>query len=138
MAEHTIATISGLREQIKANAAVLFPDVTTYYSSIQPHLPHIPAAVWFEIVALEFTKTTDDGVVTLHQASLAHRHYNRYTQDAVGKAGESVVVALENLLSLTANALSTRMATLCPNEGVKWQAVGGGLLNEQWVGHPIF
>ncbi|KAK5678902.1 hypothetical protein LTS10_008557 [Elasticomyces elasticus] len=129
MAQDAETTIRGLREQIKANATVLFPDclIPWQKQTATPSMYPISSLLSFEIVVL---KLADDSDMSQYDASLAHQYLSRYERDAIGAVSVSIIGALQSLLDITGRALTMRMANAFIRDVDKeWKAIGGGVVN---------
>ncbi|KAK5743514.1 hypothetical protein LTR17_002689 [Elasticomyces elasticus] len=135
MDEMTASSISGLREQIKANAVLLFPSLVAKYRKLDLTKPcvHIPATDAFEIVAIVGHSSND-----LWQASLTYT-----TEHGVGRAAKSDLAkslgeALQNLLDGTARALYEQHMKgevfTSGNAGSDWLSYGNGNIDQGLIG----
>ncbi|KAK4545100.1 hypothetical protein LTR36_003651 [Oleoguttula mirabilis] len=137
-----MASISGLREQIKANAVHLFPSIVgphiTQHSGSNTYL-YIPPSTAFDIALVNVTisrvsRISDETPESYlgYQAYLTYQTPAGCKRAAQGEAAESVEGALESLLRTTGRALAGNMMDVFKGEGFgNWREYGGGFVDEE-------
>ncbi|KAK5115732.1 hypothetical protein LTR62_000821 [Meristemomyces frigidus] len=156
MAESEPASISGLREQIKANATHLFPAITeTYTASHQASNTylHIPPTTAFEVLLLTVAIVTPSNAETggslskkrsasaIEQQTSKTKNFQAWLtystpagtkRGAQGTAAGSVVEALESLLEVTGRALAAKSLAVLNGESIgRWRPYGEGFVDDE-------
>ncbi|KAK4903258.1 hypothetical protein LTR27_000186 [Elasticomyces elasticus] len=129
-------SISGLREQIKANATLLFPSLVISYQAknLTEASIHVPPTDAFEVVV----------VVTQYEqiwrASIIYHDHGPRRVATSNKAG-SAVEALQFLLESTARALGEQYMKkekeACAggdDDGHEWEVYGYGMIDQDLIG----
>ncbi|KAK5119231.1 hypothetical protein LTR85_007845 [Meristemomyces frigidus] len=138
------SSVSGLREQIKANAVHLFPSIVTPYlaqhGSSNAYL-YIPPSTAFDIAlaAVTLSRMTDNSISSGttesyigYQACLTYETPLGRKRAAQGEAMESVEAALESLLRTTGRAMAVSIMDVFKGEGFgSWREFGGGFVDEE-------
>ncbi|KAK5725530.1 hypothetical protein LTR15_003718 [Elasticomyces elasticus] len=122
------ATIAGLREQIKDNAVLLFPDQVKKYQNGDRR---VPATDVFTVVVKKVVKKAASGFMAGREAGLytAYLAYHDVTDGANKRAAEGgetqlMVMALQSLLDVLALGLFESGEKFTAEENVKWVVYG--------------
>ncbi|KAF2769497.1 hypothetical protein EJ03DRAFT_374449 [Teratosphaeria nubilosa] len=147
--ETTTPRISDLREQIKANAVLLFPNIVQAHLTTTPSANaylYVPPSTAFEITLyfLGASDSTRGRIASTHasdhremayQAMLIYQTPAGPARAAQGNSAVSVEDALVSLLQVTGHCLANRCFGLLRGEGMgRWRAWGDGFVNEEVVG----
>ncbi|KAK5738574.1 hypothetical protein LTR17_005910 [Elasticomyces elasticus] len=126
MAQQAEASISGLREQIKDNAVLLFPNQVESYQTGNNQLSGAGA---FTIVVAKAIRPPVFAHTPLYVAHVAYhdREAQCFRRAANGVKMGSVVEALQSLLDVTALAITADGENrMVPDEDARWMGYGGG------------
>ncbi|KAH9826678.1 GAF domain-containing protein, partial [Teratosphaeria destructans] len=149
--EATTPRINDLREQIKANAVLLFPNIVQIHLTNTPSANaylYVPPSTAFDIILyyLGASDTTRGRIPSTpstqaeqremaYQAMLIYQTPAGPARAAQGNSAMSVEEALVSLLQVTGHCLANRCFGLLRGEGMgRWRAWGDGFVNEEVVG----